>query len=136
MSDELRVGARIKAERVRNQMSLSRVSEVTGISKAHLVRLETDENANPSLETLHRLAQAFDVTVADLLGRPRMTFDTEDNLVPVALRAFADEDHISVSELRTLASIRWRKGEEPRTPERWRYIYNSLKGSRHIDDPN
>jgi len=136
MSDELRVGARIKAERVRNQMSLSRVSEVTGISKAHLVRLETDENANPSLETLHRLAQAFDVTVADLLGRPRMTFDAEDNLVPAALRAFADEDHISVSELRTLASIRWRKGEEPRTPERWRYIYNSLKGSRHIDDPN
>jgi transcriptional regulator with XRE-family HTH domain len=136
MSDELKVGARIKAERIRNHMSLSRVSEITGISKAHLVRLETDESANPSLETLHRLAQAFDVTVADLLGRPRMSFEIEDELVPPALRAFADEDHITASELRTLASIRWRKGEQPRTPERWRYIYNSLKGSRHIDDPN
>src|SRR5437762_8111185 len=100
MADQLRVGARIKAERVRNGMSLSQVSELTGISKAYLVRLETNENANPSLEMLHRLAQAFDVTVADLLGRPRISFEPDVETIPPALRAFADEDHISVTELR------------------------------------
>lgn len=134
MSDEIRVGVRIKAERIRSGFSLARLAEVTGISKTYLVRLEGDEKANPSLETLHRIAQALDVTIADLLGRPRMTVEDDELNVSPSLRAFADETTITSAELRMLSSIRWRKGEEPRTPERWRFIYNSIKGSKHIDD--
>lgn len=134
MADEARVGARIRMERNRSGLSLARLAEMTGISKTYLVRLEGDEKANPSLETLHRIATALDVTVADLLGRPRMTFETDDAIVSPSLRAFADETQITAAELKMLASIRWRRGDEPRTPDRWRFIYNSLKGSKHIDE--
>ena len=134
MAEEPRLGARIRAERTRSGMSLAGLAEVTGISKTYLVRLEGNDKANPSLETLHRIATALDVTVADLLGRPRMTFETGESTVPPSLCAFADETRITAAELTMLASIRWRKGDDPRTPERWRFIYNSLKGSKHIDE--
>lgn len=134
MAEEFRLGARIRAERTRSGFSLAQLAELTGISKTYLVRLEGDERANPSLETLHRIAVALDVTVADLLGRPRMTFDSGESDISPSLRAFADETQITAAELNMLASIKWRKGEVPRTPERWRFIYNSLKGSKHIDE--
>lgn len=37
-------------------------------------------------------------------------------------------------EVDMLASIRWRKGEEPRTRGRWRYILDSLRVSRTFDE--
>ena len=59
--------------------------------------------------------------------------------MPPLLRAFADEAGLSTPEVRTLASIRFRKGDEPRSTERWAYIYNSLRLSRGLDpdaEPN
>ena len=32
-----------------------------------------------------------------------------------------------------LASIRWRKGDEPRSEERWRYVHDSLRVSKALD---
>ena len=92
-----------------------------------------NEPSNPFLELLSRLAEALDVTVADLLGGPRYRLDEAELRVPPLLRAFADEASLSTPEVRTLASIRFRKGDEPRSTERWAYIYNSLRLSRGLD---
>lgn len=113
-------------------MSLAQLAEASGISKPYLVRLE-NEPSNPSLQLLGRLAEALDVTVADLLGGPRYRVDDEQLHVPPLLRAFADEVGLSTPEVRTLASIKFRKGDEPRSKERWAYIYNSLRLSRGLD---
>lgn len=85
------------------------------------------------LDLLARLAEALDITVADLVGGPRFQVDEDALDVPPLLRAFADDAGLSSVEVRTLASIRFRKGDEPRSVERWDYIYNSLRLSRGLD---
>lgn len=113
-------------------MSLAQLAQATGISKPYLVRLE-NEPSNPSLQLLGRLADALDITVADLLGGPRYRADAEALQIPSLLRSLADDAGLSSAEVRTLASIRFRKGDEPRSVERWEYIYNSLHLSRGLD---
>jgi transcriptional regulator with XRE-family HTH domain len=125
-------GERLRRERAKAGLSLAQLADASGISKPYLVRLE-NEPSNPSLELLARLAEALDVTVADLLGGPRFQVDEEALAVPPLLRSFADDNDLSAAEVRTLASIRFRKGDEPRSVERWEYIYNSLRLSRGLD---
>ena len=128
--DELR--ARIRRERERAGLSLAGLATATGLSKSYLVRLET-QDANPSLAVLGRIADALGVTVADLLGTPSVA-DAGEAPVPPALAALAKELRPSRADVRMLASIRFRAGEEPRTLERWRYIWNSLQLSRRLDE--
>jgi transcriptional regulator with XRE-family HTH domain len=125
-------GDRLRREREKAGMSLAQLAAASGISKPYLVRLE-NEPSNPSLELLARLAEALDITVADLLGAPRFQVDEDALQTPPLLRAFADDNGLSRTEVRTLASIRFRKGDEPRSVERWEYIYNSLRLSRGLD---
>ena len=127
------LGRRIRQERERLGMSLAELAEAGGLSKAYVLRLESDPESNPSLQVLVSIAEALDLTAADLVGRPRLT--VEDELeIPTPLRVFADEEGLSQSEVRTLASIRWRRGEAPQTAQRWRYIYDSLRASQHLDE--
>ena len=130
--DSEQLGEHLRRERDKAGMSLAQLAEATGISKPYLVRLE-NEPSNPSLQILGRIAEALDVTVADLLGAPRYRLDEDSVEVPPLLRAFADEEGLSSREVRTLASIKFRKGDEPRSKERWAYIYNSLRLSRGLD---
>jgi XRE family transcriptional regulator, master regulator for biofilm formation len=124
---------RLRRERRRAGLSLARLAEETGMSKTYLLRLESDPDTNPSLDVLRRIADALDVTVADLIGAPATQFVPDDADVPSSLRVFADQAKLSKSELELLASIRWRRGETPQTPERWHYILNSLRASRELD---
>jgi transcriptional regulator with XRE-family HTH domain len=127
------VGEAVRREREAAGLSLSQLSALTGISKAHLVRLEKGEG-NPSLAILSRIAQALDLTVADLVGRPKLTYRHEDDdPIPASLQAFADEANLSSAELRTLASIKFREKERPQSRKRWRFIYDSLVASRAFD---
>lgn len=127
------LGQRLKRQRARARLSLAELAESTGISKTYLVRLESDTTANPSLDVLRRIAQALDTTVADLVGSPAIQFDEQEATISPSLRAFADEAELPMRELQMLASIRWRKGEEPRTSARWRYVLDSLRASRSLD---
>jgi transcriptional regulator with XRE-family HTH domain len=97
-----------------------------------LVRLE-NQGGNPSLTSLAAIADALELTVADLLDRPRIVVDDDEVSVPASLRAFADEAKLSSAELRRLASIRWRQEERPRTIDRWRFIHQSLQASQSLE---
>ena len=129
------IGERIRSERKKAKLSLAQLATATELSKTYLIRLETDPSSNPSLGVLHQIAEALDITVADLLDRPKLQFDETAAEVQPSLRAFADQASLSKADVRTLASIRWRKGDEPQTVERWRYVYDSLLLSRHLDPP-
>jgi transcriptional regulator with XRE-family HTH domain len=125
-------GARLRREREEARLSLSQLARITGISKPYLLKLETADS-NPSLLLLARLAEALDITVADLLGGPRYRVDDDELHVPSLLRSFADDMKLSPAEVRTLASIKFRKGDEPRSIDRWKYIHDSLRLSRGLD---
>ena len=57
------VGARIRRRRQEQGLTLSQVSDQTGLNIGYLSQVETDK-ASPSLETLASLAAALDVPIA------------------------------------------------------------------------
>jgi transcriptional regulator with XRE-family HTH domain len=65
------VGPRLKRLRSQRGVTLTALSEVTGISKSTLSRLETGQR-RPSLELLLPLAQAYGVPLDDLVGAPEV----------------------------------------------------------------
>ena len=65
------VGPRLKRLRAQRGVTLTALSEATGISKSTLSRLETGQR-RPSLELLLPLAQAHRVPLDDLVGAPEV----------------------------------------------------------------
>lgn len=126
------IGRRVREEREKAGLSLAQLAARSGLTKAYLVRLE-NQAANPSIEVLGRIAEALDLTIADLVGGPVIRYVGDEEEVPASLRAFAEQAHLSTSDLTMLASIRWREGERPQTVDRWEYVYHSLVMSRQID---
>lgn len=132
MIDPTAIGRRVREEREKAGLSLAQLAARSGLTKAYLVRLE-NQAANPSIEVLGRIAEALDLTIADLVGGPVIRYVGDAEEVPASLRAFAEQAHLSTSDLSMLASIRWREGERPQTVDRWEYVYRSLVMSRQID---
>lgn len=56
--------AALKKERERQKLSMAQLSEITGIDQAALSRLESGKNANPTLDTMNRIAAALGKTIA------------------------------------------------------------------------
>lgn len=69
--------------------------------------------------------------MSDLLGR-KLLIEVTDGPPPEGLQRFADEYGLPAADLQMLRTIRFR-GEPPKTPERWRYIYNAIRTSESID---
>lgn len=123
---------RVREQREKAGLSLAQLAAASGLTKAYLVRLE-NKAANPSVEVLGRIAEALDLTIADLVGGPVIRYVGDDSDVSPSLRAFADQARLTSRDVAMLASIKWRDGEQPRTAERWQYVYRSLQMSREID---
>lgn len=58
----------LREERTRQGLSLADIQERTGIARSALSRLETDANANPTLTTITRYADALDKDLHILLA--------------------------------------------------------------------
>jgi transcriptional regulator with XRE-family HTH domain len=130
--DSEAIGRRVREEREKAGLSLAQLADASGLTKAYLVRLE-NQGGNPSVEVIAQIAEALDLTAADLLGGPVIRFVGDESEVSPSLRAFADEAQLSSTDVTMLASIRWRDERPPQTAERWRYVYRSLLMSREID---
>lgn len=62
--DRLQLALRtLKAKRQERGLSLTDVQRLSGIDRARLSRLESDPHANPTIETLDRIAHALGVEV-------------------------------------------------------------------------
>ena len=61
----------LRAERERQGLSLADINERTGIDRAALSRLENNEDANPTLLTLERYAEALGKQLVVLLSESR-----------------------------------------------------------------
>ncbi|WP_236617997.1 helix-turn-helix domain-containing protein, partial [Rhodopirellula europaea] len=62
--------AALRSERERQGLSLADIQERTGIDRAALSRLENNEDANPTLATLERYAEAVGRQMIVLLSEP------------------------------------------------------------------
>lgn len=117
------VGGRIRTLRTEQGLNLPALSELSGLSKGLLSKLENDPKSNPGLDTLHKLAKAFNVTIADLLGEE----------VTVSIRKVPDEHPEWTKQL-----VKWLK-ESGQTADKdileAMYVLQNRKGTvRSIDD--
>jgi transcriptional regulator with XRE-family HTH domain len=64
-------GERIRTLRTEKNVSLPALAERAELSKGLLSKLENNEDSNPSLTTLYKIAEALGVTVADLIESER-----------------------------------------------------------------
>ena len=79
------LGARLKALRVREKESLQNVADAIGSSKAHIWELETGKNKNPSVDSLNKLAEHYNVTVAFLIGEDPAAADQDPEILAMYL---------------------------------------------------
>lgn len=59
---------RLRVARERKGLSLQKLADEVGVSKAYLWELETERAINPSLELLAKLSTKLGVTIATLVG--------------------------------------------------------------------
>lgn len=129
------VGQRIKRFREERDLTASELADKAGVAKSYLSTLEHDEvgtNARrPSADTLYRIAKVLGVAMSDLLGKPVITA-AQTRRRPPSLVKFAESRKLPEADVEMLAGIRFR-GEEPKTPERWEFIYQAIKNSAPMD---
>src|SRR4051794_33970121 len=71
---ERHMGLAENLKRIRQQKQLTQpaLADKSGVSKGYVYMLESGEMTNPTLDILHKIADALDCTIADLTGDPKV----------------------------------------------------------------
>lgn len=129
------VGGRIRALRTERQMTLPALADAAKVSKGLLSKLENSPDANPSIETLHRVAGALRVTIADLLDSSKVQMlRVVPDMAPPWLEALTKTLKTEGSEpdediLQALYVLQARKSDARGEPSVWMAMYRSLEMS-------
>jgi transcriptional regulator with XRE-family HTH domain len=123
-NDANAIGARVRELRLQKGLSLSELAQQANVSKSYLSTVENGTGSRPGAAVLHKLAITLGVSLADLLGRSVQATDP-DEAIPSSLQEFAQQQGLPQADIDMLAGIKFR-GEAPRTPERWQFIYNAI----------
>ena len=116
-------------------MTLPALADRAGLSKGLISKLENNEDSNPSLSTLYKIAEALDITVADILHSERVQLK---RIIPdeqpfwlkglieylIGLGKQPDPDILDA-----LYVLRNRKADETEDLERWKFLYRSIENS-------
>lgn len=127
------IGGKIKALRLEKQMTLPALAEKSGLSKGLISNLENSADANPSLDTLHSIAEALDVTLADLLEKEKVQIKKfMPEKPPIWLSPLIEglkKDGKTPNEdfLQALYVLQHRKANSDLKPEQWRWLYDSIE---------
>lgn len=62
------LGAHLRAARTEAGLSIRQLALLAGINHSYLVKLETDQNDNPSAEKLQSLAEVLEIDPTELLS--------------------------------------------------------------------
>lgn len=127
------VGGRIRTLRAEREMTLDDLAQRSRLSKGLLSKLENKPDANPSLDTLFSIAEAFGVTLSDLLDadtvQARRIIPSSKpawvNAVISALRREGKKPDEDI--LQALYVLQARKGATPEHDQAWVYMYKSLE---------
>ena len=122
---------KIKQLRKEEGLSLGRLAETAGVSKAYLSQLENSVSKQPSAEILLKIASALGTTIADLLDKPvRVRAEDFRQKVPKGLRELIDERgetlDIREEDVKMLMNIEYR-GKKPKTPGDWEHVLQTIR---------
>lgn len=128
-------GNRIRSLRVEKGLSLPALAEKADLSKGLLYQIETSADANPSLETLNKIAKALGVTIALLLDKEsvrarRLVPESIDPGLEAFIKAAREEgEPLNESTLQALYVLQHRAGAGAKTKEDWAWLYKSIEFS-------
>ncbi len=129
------IGGRVRSLRTEMQITLPALAERAGLSKGLLSKLENDEDGNPSLATLYKIAEALDVTLSDLLETEQAQVK---RLIPEKQPSWQKELIADLNEhgkqpdkdiLNALYLLRNRKAGKAENLEHWKFLYQSIENS-------
>jgi transcriptional regulator with XRE-family HTH domain len=129
------IGERIRSLRTEKQLTLPALAERASLSKGLLSKLENDQESNTSLSTLYSLAEALDVTIADILETEQAQVT---RVVPESRPAWLKElvDYLDSQGkkpdediLTALYFLRNRKAGKNAGVEHWKFVYQSIENS-------
>ena len=120
------LGRRLRALRSEQQLSLSELARLSGVSKGYLSLIERSDAARPSAATLFALAEALGVSVIELYEGCATPIPVVE--IPDSLREFGEQADLPPTDLEMLAGIHYR-GSAPETKEDWHFIYESIRRS-------
>ncbi|GAA1685857.1 helix-turn-helix domain-containing protein [Microbacterium lacus] len=87
------IGAKLRAARTSQGMSLGQVAETTGLSKGFLSRVERDETS-PSVATLVQLCQVLSLPMGALFAEPEVQHVAYDSAPRINLGGFAADERL------------------------------------------
>lgn len=129
------VGARIRALRTERNITLPDLAADASMSKGLLSKIETDPKSNPSLSTLYKIAEALELSVADILHTPRITplvtAPASTSALYQRLKAWLKElkKEPDPDILLALQGLRNRKAAKKDDFEHWKHLYTSIENS-------
>lgn len=130
--DAKAIGKRVRAYREAKGITATQLAKDAGISRSYLSELENGagNHRRPSAQVLYALGKALGISMSDLLGRPLIV--ESEHKPSASLLKFAQQERLPQTDVEMLASIRFR-GDAPKTPDRWRFIYDAIRNSSAMD---
>lgn len=125
----MKLGERLRLIRKENQLTLKELSQLAGLSVPYLSDMERGV-VNPSIDTLQKVAKAYNTTVKKLLINVEELDGLEYTTYPEGFEAFIKDPEYSHEidddwkEL--LININFR-GKQPSTKREWIEVYLSLR---------
>jgi len=122
----MNLGDNLRRLRKQKGYTLVQVGEQTGVSVSFLSDMERDRT-KPSLDTLGKLAECYQVSVNDLLGDADVGGVNNHPLYPAGLQEFIDENSVDLDIVDLLMTMESRAKNRASSNEDWKQYYYSLK---------
>ncbi len=134
----MKLGQRLRSIRKENQLTLKDLSELADLSAPYLSDMERGV-VNPSVDTLQKVARAYNTTVKELLNDVEGLGELVYTRYPPGFESFIKDPEYS-SEMnedwkQLLMKINFR-GKQPSTKREWTEVYLSLRRILSPGDPD
>jgi len=128
-------GERIRTLRTEKNMSLPALAERAELSKGLLSKLENNEDSNPSITTLYKIAEALEVTLSDILetekAQLKRFIPEEQPAWQKGLMTYLKSQGKTPDPdiLNAMYVLRNRKASKKAELEHWKFLYMSIENS-------
>lgn len=125
----MKLGERLRLIRREKKLTLKNLSELANLSVPYLSDVERDV-VNPSVETLQKVAKAFNMTVRDLLSGVEELGESVSTTYPEGFESFLEDPEFSEEindEWREFLMEMKFRGKQPSSKREWIELYLSLR---------
>ena len=125
----MKLGQRLRLIRKENQLTLKKLSQLSGLSVPYLSDMERSV-VNPSVDTLQKVAEAYNISVKDLISGVKGLGESSSTDYPEGFQSFLKkyETQYEINDdwKESLLKVNFR-GRQPTSPTEWLELYLYLR---------